>query len=276
MAGCSTGFAVRSRASLGDRWKRGCCFPGRREMAGHFSLRPSDVRHDRAHPRRRRVGASAQHLHSASCHVARSFPLPRRDKRRVPDREYRPGLLPRELLLEFRCLAVVFGDHSFGVRDVHQRPSGRPPVGIRMIVGNSLFNVLSMCLRARQAFLQDGDQAKGYARFFILRAKLLSSPRLQRDLALDLGDCRLCRFALCLPGVHPTPCLKPFRLNACSRRSSADGDQRVRMSSADRAPAAAMNVKPRRAGHEAARIVRDHHRSRPAARRHRNAIHPVL
>src|SRR5580700_5622516 len=126
--------------------------------------------------------------------------------------------------LKFRCLAVVFRDLSFGLRDVDQCLPGRPLVGIRTIVRNSLFNVLSMCLRARQAFLQDGDQAKGYARVLVLRAKLLSSLRLQRDLALDLGDCRLCRFALCLPGVHPTPCLKPFRLNASAvpQRMQAD------------------------------------------------------
>jgi hypothetical protein len=68
-----------------------------------------------------------------------------------------------------------------------------------------------MRLRARQAFLQDGDQTNGYARFFILRAKLFGSLRLQGDLALDLGDCRLRRFALVLSGVHPTPRLKLFQ-----------------------------------------------------------------
>jgi hypothetical protein len=90
-----------------------------------------------------------------------------------------PILFPPNCLLEFRCLAVVFRDQSFGLCDVDQRLPGRPPVGIRMIVCNSLFNVLSMRLRARQAFLQDGDQTNGYACVLVLRAKLLRSLRLE-------------------------------------------------------------------------------------------------
>jgi hypothetical protein len=186
-------------------------FPGRRQAAGHFRLRHCGVRLDRAllgvgESAPQRGACTQQAVTSRNLFLCRGGIS---NVCRIADTG--PVFFRTNCLLEFRCLAVVFGDHSFGVRDVDQRPSGRPPVGIRMIGCNSLFDIFSVHSRARQVFLQDGDQAKGYARILVLRAKFLGSLRLQSDLALDLGDCGLRRFALCLPGVHTTPRVKLFR-----------------------------------------------------------------